>query len=143
MGILLAIVLRIVLLFVILHLINMLQASLFELDYPWISGAVSGHALIVLTGGVFLIHTAMKKIYHMIGMDDVEHEVEDAPRRTVAAALFWILTMNLVFSFDTVLSAVALTENFIVMTAAIVVSGLLMVLMADTVASLPREEPHV
>ena len=43
--------------------------------------------------------------------------------------------MNMVFSFDTVLSTVALTENFIVMTAAIVVSGALMVLMADRVAA--------
>ena len=43
--------------------------------------------------------------------------------------------MNLVFSFDTVLSAVALTDHFIVMTAAIVISGALMVLMADTVAA--------
>ncbi len=134
-GITLAIVLRIILLFVILQLISMLQAPLFELDNAWISGSVSGHALIVLAGGVFLIYTAMKEIYHMIGMDDLDQDVHGPPRRTVAAALFWILTMNLVFSFDTVLSAVALTENFIVMTAAIVVSGALMVLMADRVAA--------
>lgn len=53
----------------------------------------------------------------------------------VLTALPWVLAMNLVFSFDTVLSAVALTEDFIVMAAAIVVPGALMVLMADTVAS--------
>ena len=85
-GITLAIVLRIILLFVILQLISMLQAPLFELDHPWISGAVSGHAFIVLAGGVFLIYTAMKEIYHMIGMDDLDHDVHGPPRRTVAAA---------------------------------------------------------
>ena len=134
MGIILAIGLRIVLLFVVLQLIQMLQAPLFTVDYAWLSGAVSGHALIVLTGGVFLIYTAMKEIYHMLGVDDLHQEQTGQPRRTVKAALFWIIIMNVVFSFDTVLSAVALTDHFIVMTAAIIVSGALMVLMADTVA---------
>jgi predicted tellurium resistance membrane protein TerC len=55
--------------------------------------------------------------------------------RSTLLALVWIVAMNVVFSFDTVLSAVALTKNFIVMTAAIIISGALMVLMADTVAA--------
>ncbi|WP_419910065.1 TerC family protein [Hoeflea sp.] len=135
MGIILAIVLRIVLLFVVLQLISLMQAPLFTLDHPWISGAVSGHALIVLAGGIFLIYTAVKEIYHMIGVDDLEHEGDAAPRRSVQRALFWIVAMNLVFSFDTVLSAVALTDHFIVMAAAIIISGVLMVVMADAVAS--------
>ena len=74
MGIILAIGLRIVLLFVVLQLIQMLQAPLFTVDYAWLSGAVSGHALIVLTGGVFLIYTAMKEIYHMLSVDDLHEE---------------------------------------------------------------------
>lgn len=135
MGIILAIVLRVILLFVVLQLISLLKEPLFELNHPWISGAVSGHALIVLCGGVFLIYTAMKEIYHMIGVEDLEHDHEGPARRTVTTALIWIVTMNIVFSFDTVLSAVALTDHFIVMTAAIVVSGALMVLMANTVAA--------
>ena len=53
----------------------------------------------------------------------------------VLTALPWIVAMNLAFSFDTVLSAIALTENLVVMAAAIVVPGALIVLMADTVAS--------
>ncbi|MBW8635727.1 tellurium resistance protein TerC [Hoeflea sp. WL0058] len=134
-GIILAIVFRIALLFVVLQLIRLLQAPLFVLDHPWISGQISGHSLIVLAGGVFLIYTAMKEIYHMIGVDDLEHHELEYTRRTVRAALFWIVVMNVIFSFDTVLSAVALTDHFIVMTAAIVVSGALMVLMADTVAN--------
>ena len=55
--------------------------------------------------------------------------------RSVASALVWIVIMNIVFSFDTVLSAVALTKNFMVMTLAIIVSGLLMVLLAERVAA--------
>ena len=135
-GIILAIGLRIALLFVVLQLIEAFQDPLFSFaGIPYLDGEVSGHALIVLAGGVFLIYTAIKEISHMMTLE--EHESDKASRgpKGVAGALFWIVTMNIVFSFDTVLSAVALTKNFIVMTAAIVVSGALMVLMADAVAN--------
>jgi predicted tellurium resistance membrane protein TerC len=134
-GIVLAIGLRIVLLFVVLQLIAAFQSPFFELHSTLFNVALSGHAVIVLFGGVFLIYTAIKEIWHMIGKPDLEHGASQAPRRTVTAALVWILVMNIVFSFDTVLSAVALTKNFVVMTAAILVSGVLMVVMADTVSN--------
>lgn len=134
-GIILAIALRIVLLFVVLQLIAAFQSPFLEFHHAWFNLQMSGHALIVLLGGVFLIYTAIKEIFHMIGSHDLEHGAAAAPRRTVTAALVWILIMNIVFSFDTVLSAVALTNNFIVMAAAILVSGVLMVVMADTVAN--------
>ena len=134
-GTLIAIGLRIVLLFVVLQLINLFQNPFLNIDIPFVKGAVSGHAVIVLLGGVFLIYTAMKEIYHMLSVHDLGHGEGGRATRSVASALVWILLMNIVFSFDTVLSAVALTKNFIVMTAAIIVSGVLMVVMADTVAN--------
>ena len=133
-GMILAIGLRILLLFAVLKLISLFQEPFLAFDTAWVSAAFSGHALIVLAGGIFLIYTAMKEIFHMIGIDDLEHEEERPARRSVALAIVWILVMNVVFSFDTVLSAVALTKHFIVITAAIVASGALMVAMTDTVA---------
>lgn len=134
-GIILAIVLRIILLFVVLQLISAFQDPIFDVALPFFSASVSGHALIVLAGGLFLMYTAMKEIYHMIGVPDLENEGKRAVRKSFASALFWIVIMNVVFSFDTVLSAVALTDNFIVMTAAIVISGILMVVMSESVAT--------
>ena len=135
-GILLAIGLRIVLLFVVLQLIQAFQDPLFEVNFPpFIEGQVSGHALIVLIGGVFLMYTAMKEILHMMSMEEHEAEHSKQAGKSVGSALFWIVAMNVVFSFDTVLSAVALTDHFVVMTAAIIVSGILMVWMADAVAN--------
>ena len=136
LGIVLAIGLRIVLLFVVLQLIAMFQEPFYHVSLPpFVEGDISGHALIVLAGGVFLIYTAIKEIFHMLVIDDAEHDMERAGRRSLANALFWIVLMNVVFSFDTVLSAVALTKNFIVMTSAIILSGILMVMMADAVAA--------
>jgi predicted tellurium resistance membrane protein TerC len=135
MGIVLAIGLRIVLLFVVLKLIDAFQAPFLHFDWPYFSGSISGHAVIVLVGGVFLIYTAMKEIYHLLAVDDLGHGEKGAPTRTVTSAFIWIILMNIVFSFDTVLSAVALTKNFPVMAAAIIISGILMVVMADAVAN--------
>jgi predicted tellurium resistance membrane protein TerC len=134
-GTILAIALRILLLFVVLKLIDLFQEPFFHIDIPYLTGAISGHSLIVLTGGVFLIYTAMKEIYHLLSIEHIDQEGGGRASRTVTSALVWIVLMNIVFSFDTVLSAVALTKNFPVMALAIIVSGVLMVVMADTVAN--------
>jgi predicted tellurium resistance membrane protein TerC len=135
-GTALAIVLRIILLFVVLQLIAMFQDSFWRFESWPLKVDMNGHSLIVLMGGVFLVYTAMKEIHHMMRVDDLEHEgAVSRPNRSVAVALIWILIMNIVFSFDTVLSAVALTQNFTVMTAAIVISGILMVWLAEHVAN--------
>jgi predicted tellurium resistance membrane protein TerC len=134
-GTLLAILLRIVLLFVVLQLIAMFQSPWFTIDIPIMHGIINGHSLIVMAGGLFLMKTALTEIRHMMSIEDLEHEEGAGPKhRGVAMALVWILIMNIVFSFDTVLSAVALTKNFLVMSLAIIISGALMVLLADHVA---------
>lgn len=133
-GMVLAIGLRIVLLFVVLQLISAFQDPLFTIDIPFVHGVVNGHSLIVLFGGAFLIHTAMKEIAHMLSVDHLGSGKKDGGSRTLFSALMWILIMNIVFSFDTVLSAVALTDHFAVMAIAIVASGALMVLLQEHVA---------
>ncbi len=135
MGIFIAIGLRIVLLFVVLKLIDLFQEPFLQFDWAYAKGSISGHALIVLVGGVFLIYTAMKEIYHLLATHELGHGGESVATRTVTSAFIWIILMNIVFSFDTVLSAVALTKNFPVMAAAIIISGILMVVMADIVAN--------
>lgn len=134
-GTVLAIGLRIVLLFVVLKLIEIFEEPFVAFAIPFFHGELSGHALIVLFGGGFLIYTAMKEIYHMLAVEEFGEGDAAAPKRSVASALFWILVMNIVFSFDTVLSAVALSKNFVVMASAIVASGILMLVMTDAVAN--------
>ena len=135
-GAFLAIGMRIVLLFVVLQLISWFQDPLFGIQLPIIEGAFNGHSIILLLGGAFLINTALKEISHMLTVDDLEHETGEGPKhRSVQSALFWIVVMNIVFSFDTVLSAVALTKNFVIMSTAIVLSGVLMLVLADHVAN--------
>jgi predicted tellurium resistance membrane protein TerC len=132
LGIGIAIVLRIALLFVLMSMIRLFQNPLFEVHLGIVEGSFNLHALIVLAGGVFIMYTATKEIWHMMSLDaghGEEHSV-----KSVGQVIFWIVLMNLVFSFDSILSAMALTDVFAVMAAAIVIGGVLMILLADQVS---------
>ncbi len=132
-GIIGAVALRIVLLFVIINAIEYFQDPLFAINWTGVvEGVVNGHSLIVLLGGAFLVYTAMKEISHMLIIEDIG-TAESSGRRSVATAIIWIVAMNLVFSFDSILSAIALTDVFWVMATAIVLSGVMMLALADHV----------
>lgn len=101
----------------------------------YFAASINVHSLVVLIGGIFIIYTAFKEIMHMLHIhhDDDDHK-EKKPRST-GSAIFWIVLMNLVFSFDSILSAIALTHNVWIMTTAIIISGVLMIVMADQVSA--------
>ena len=136
-GIGVAIVLRIVLLFVVLQAIEAFQQPFFSLH---LTGLVEGeftiHAAIVLAGGVFILYTAVKEITHMLSLDDLEgHAADSGPQRSVGMSIVTIVVMNLVFSFDSILSAIALTHVFWVMATAIIISGGMMMVLSDRVST--------
>lgn len=147
-GILIAIGLRIVFLFVIVSVIGFFQEP-----FSFLSGKVdgvvdfafNGHSIIVLFGGAYIIYTAIKEIWHMISIDNIDEDVEgDGKKGTKSAnaAIVAIVIMNLVFSFDSILAAIGLTSHidnsnvaFGIMAIAIVISGLLMLVLADKISA--------
>ncbi len=133
-GIALAIILRIGLLFALIGLIEKVQAPLFGFDTKAVAGSFNLHSIIVLLGGVFIIYTAVKEIFHMMMIHNA-HGGESEKKKSVGSVIFWIVLMNLVFSFDSILSAMALTKVFAVMATAIVIGGILMIWLSDTVAT--------
>ena len=132
LGIGIAIVLRIVLLFGLMRLIRFVQDPLFDVNVGFAEGTFNLHALIVLLGGVFILYTATKEIWHMMSLEDADHGDEGG--KSVGQVVFWIVAMNLVFSFDSILSAMALSDVFAVMATAIIIGGLLMIFLADRVS---------
>jgi len=134
-GILIAVGLRIVLLFVIMQLLESLQST-FPVKLGGIFEAELGFASIVfLLGGAFIMYTAVKEIGHMLAIEDPEHDVQhDKGTKTAGQVVFMIVLMNLVFSFDSILSALAITKEFWVLATAIVITGVLMLVMADRVS---------
>jgi predicted tellurium resistance membrane protein TerC len=137
-GILIAIALRIVLLFVMVQLIAALQEPFLVLDIPGVlDGGVNFSTLVFVLGGGFVIYTAVKEIKHLLELDDPERARAEPPR-SARSVITMIVLMNLVFSFDSILSALAITDVFAVLALAIVLSGLGMLLLADHVSTFIR-----
>lgn len=132
-GIGLAIILRIVLLFVLVKLIAYVQDPLFGINIGnIIKSEFNLHSIIVLVGGVFILYTATKEVLHMMSLEDIH--AGDEKKKSVASVIFWIVVMNAVFSFDSILSAMALTDVLWVMTTAIIIGGILMIWLSDRVS---------
>ncbi len=132
-GIGLAIFLRILLLIAVTQAIQHFQKPVLHMDNVAVSFDMNVHSIIVLLGGAFVIYTAVKEIIHMVADDDLSDGAKDA-KRSVGNAMFWIVLMNLIFSFDSILSALAITDVFFVLATAIITSGLAMLFLADHVS---------
>ena len=132
-GIGIAIVLRIILLFVLINIIQYFQNPVVGINVSGIiKSSLNLHSIIVLVGGVFIIYTATREILHMMNLENLDND-NHAPQ-SVKKIVIWIVAMNLIFSFDSILSAMALSDVFWVMALAIIISGVLMIWLADRVS---------
>ena len=133
-GIFLAVALRLVLLFVMIELIDSLKNPFFILDLPGVlEGGVNFSTIVFLLGGIFIIFTAVKEISHMLLLDETDHARGQRTSKSAVQVVLLIVIMNLIFSFDSILSALAITDVFPVLAAAIVFSGIAMLALADGV----------
>lgn len=141
-GIGIAVALRIVLLVIIVAAFGALAKPLFGLHLENIlEFEFTLQSLVTLIGGAFIIYTAIKEITHMLTVDHIDHA--EGGKSSVAKAIAVIVAMNLVFSFDSILSAMAIasekapdgttTYQVPLMAIAIIASGIAMMLMADYV----------
>ncbi len=144
LGIGIAVALRVILLFVLINLVTMLQQEWFKVDTHFMHGSFNFHSLIVLFGGAFILYTAVKEIIHMMSLEE-EGQVSDRKSASSGKVIFWIVLMNLIFSFDSILSAMALASkgkmadgshagyHMPVMVLAILIGGVIMIALADKV----------
>lgn len=141
MGISLAIILRIVLLFILMYLIQFFQEPFLNIHSDIFSTELNVHALIVLVGGVFILYTAVKEIWHMMLIHNDDEHGGESEKKSPKTIIIWIVVMNLIFSFDSILSAMALTSHLefgtqlVLMTIAIVTGGILMIVLADKIST--------
>lgn len=109
-GIGIAVALRIILLVIIVQLFGALAEPLFDLHLKnFIEGEFTLQALVTFAGGAFIIYTAIKEITHLLAVDHIEHS-EGGKSKSVTQAIIMIVIMNLVFSFDSILSAMAIAN---------------------------------
>lgn len=135
-GILLAVALRVVLLFVMIRLIDAMAEPFFVMNWVgYLEGGVNFATCVFVIGGIFIMYTAVKEISHMLSIHKIDHDVEGKSGKSAARVVVMIVLMNLIFSFDSVLSALAITDVFPILAAAILLSGAAMLLLADGVTA--------
>lgn len=153
-GMILAMVLRVVLLFGISYLAAM-QSAFWHIDTSWLKVGITGQSLIMLAGGLFLLYKSTQEIHHKVeGFED--HEVEEKNKKgyTLSNAIVQITLINIVFSFDSILTAVGMTtginkpgtavdEALIVMIIAVVLSMVVMLIFANPVSKFVTKHPTV
>ncbi|MCO4847091.1 MAG: tellurium resistance protein TerC [Yoonia sp.] len=133
-GILIAVALRVVLLFAMIQLIDAMSAPFHIFDWTGvIEGGVNFATCVFIIGGIFIMYTAVKEIGHMLSIDQLDHDVSGKTGKSATRVVMMIVIMNLIFSFDSVLSALAITDVFPILATAIILSGLAMLLLADGV----------
>jgi predicted tellurium resistance membrane protein TerC len=127
---------RLVLLFSITWIMT-LRSTLFEVfGHP-----VTGKDLVLLFGGIFLIYKATREIHHKLE-DDPEGEMHKKAALSVGAAIFQIMLLDLVFSLDSVITAVGMAEGRIwTMVIAIVTSVAVMLIAANPIANFVKKHP--
>ena len=151
-GISLALIMRLALLSSIAWLVG-LTAAVFDLG---IQGGLDAHGLpsfetsfswrdlILIAGGLFLLWKATKEIHHNVDPSPND-DVFDTSKKTLGfgAAIIQILLLDLVFSVDSILTAVGMTDQLVIMVIAVLVAVGVMLLAADPLANFINKNPTV
>jgi predicted tellurium resistance membrane protein TerC len=140
-GLILAMIFRIILLFGISYLIAM-QEPWFKTGISWFDGAFSGQSVILILGGLFLIYKAVSEIHHKLeGDPEAEHNKMKKVGASLMNVIIQIALINIVFSFDAILTAIGLSDSLVVMIAAIIISVIIMIAFAGPIGNFVNEHP--
>ena len=152
-GLTLALVMRLALLSTLAFIVG-LTAPVFEL--PW-QGPLNEHGepawelafswrdLILIAGGMFLVWKATTEVHHTMDPtpnDDV-FDTKGAVAKNFGSAIVQILMLDLVFSIDSILTAVGMTDHLPIMVTAVIVAVVLMMLAANPLADFINKNPTV
>ncbi len=150
-GLFLAMLIRIILLFGISWLVAM-EAPFWHINLSWVKAGISGQGLILFIGGLFLLYKSTTEIHEKVedkGHD--EREIKKGRSTTLTKAIIQISLINIVFSFDSILTAVGMTNGIsdnpndalVIMVIAVVISVLIMMIFAAPVGRFVNEHPTV
>ncbi len=136
-GLLLAMGIRIALLFTISWIVHELTEPLFTI----LDRGISGKDLIILGGGLFLIWKATKEIHDRL--EGHAGHASEAVAPSFRAVIAQILILDIVFSLDSVITAVGMVDEIAVMVIAVVISVGVMLLMAGRISAFVNQHPTV
>ena len=145
-GLILAMIFRIILLLGVSYLIAM-KDPWFTIDTSWLTTEVTGQSIILILGGIFLLYKSTSEIHHKV---EGATEGEDTPKKkasTLSKVIVQIVLIDIVFSFDSVLTAVGMTNGvdgaLVIMITAVIISMLIMMIFANPVSQFVNKHPTI
>lgn len=145
-GLLLAMVFRVLLLLGVSYLIAM-KEPLFMINLDWLKAGISGQSLILLGGGIFLLYKSTHEIH--LKVEGVEHKQTEKSKakNSLTGVVFQIVLIDIVFSFDSVLTAVGMTNGLngalTIMIIAVIISIIIMMIFAVPVGGFVNRHPTI
>ena len=139
LGISAALIMRLVLLATISFIVQLTEPLFTAFDHGF-----SWRDLILIAGGLFLVWKATKEIHHSV--DPADHKdtmVGGALTMTLGAAIFQILLLDLVFSIDSIITAVGMTDEIAIMYIAVIVAVGMMLIAATPLANFIAKNPTI
>jgi len=147
LGMFLAMFMRILLLFGVTLLIAM-KEPWFSFDWGFLSAQVSGQSVILLLGGLFLIYKSTKEIHEKVdNKGEEEKSIGQKAKATFGNVIVQIILIDIVFSIDSILTAVGMTNgvagSLYIMIAAVVISVFIMMQFAVPVGNFVNRNPSI
>ncbi|MFV8225628.1 TerC family protein [Christiangramia aquimixticola] len=139
-GLSIALIMRILLLLSITWIIGLKEPVLYLLDFE-----LSWRDIILIAGGIFLLIKSTLEIHHKVEGQEEEQKtgVKAKPSMKFSTAIIQIVLLDLVFSFDSILTAVGLTDQIILMIIAVIVSIIVMMIFAKPVGDFVNDHPTI
>lgn len=135
-GLGLALIMRLGLLTIISIIATMVKPLFMIGDH-----GVSGRDLILFAGGTFLIYKSIAELIEKVA--DKHDAAKDLKQRSLAAAIVQIIIIDLVFSFDSILTAVAMSNDLAVMMSAVVIAMIVMLLFSAPISDFINRNPGI
>jgi predicted tellurium resistance membrane protein TerC len=138
LGIALALVFRIIMLLSITWIMGF-QQELFSIsDHP-----VSGRDLVLFAGGIFLLWKSTKEIFEITEAGGAQQGQDSSVAKSFAGIIVQIALLDIVFSFDSILTAIGMTDNIQIMIAAIIVAMIVMLKFSGPVSKVIEKHPSL
>ncbi|MFY9241710.1 MAG: TerC family protein [Polaribacter sp.] len=145
-GLAMAMITRILLLFSITLLIA-LKNPFFTLDIGWFKTSITGQSIILFLGGLFLLYKSTKEIRHKVSSKEHEKKIKTPKIISLKNVITQIILIDIVFSFDSILTAVGMTNGvngaLTIMVIAVIISIIIMMVFAKPISDFVNNNPTI
>jgi len=137
LGLFLALFIRLILLSFISYIVNEMTEPILSF-YKY---SLSWRDIILLAGGLFLLYKSTVEIYELLEVDAEEHSKKISP--TFWNVVFQVILIDIVFSFDSIITAVGLAKDLPIMIAAVVISMIIMLFFSSAISKFIDKHPSI